>query len=117
MFREILSLLEQEVAEPEDIDAGVTERLGFRLAVLGPLKASDMTELDLLFKEVENLSPYFYHSIEVPKVLKEKIDRGELGLKTIKGFFQYEREDGSALLRESKDRDKKLVSLLNTLSQ
>jgi 3-hydroxybutyryl-CoA dehydrogenase len=115
MFREILSLLEQGVAGPEEIDAGITESFGFRLAVLGPLKAGDMAGLDLMYKGLEYLSPYFYHSTEVPKVLKEKIDRGELGLKTGKGFFQYEQEDGLALSRDSKNRDKKLLSLLNTL--
>jgi 3-hydroxybutyryl-CoA dehydrogenase len=117
MFREILSLLEQGVAGPEDIDAGVTGSFGLRLAVLGPLKTSDMTGLDLWCKGVETLSPYFYYSTEVPKVLKEKIDRGELGLKTGKGFFQYEQEDGLAQSRDIKDRDKKLLSLLKTLSQ
>lgn len=42
MFREILSLLKQGVAEPEEIDIGVKGNFGLRLAVLGPLATMDM---------------------------------------------------------------------------
>jgi 3-hydroxyacyl-CoA dehydrogenase len=50
-------------------------------------------------------------------VLSEKIERGDLGLKTGRGFFKYEQKEDSALSRHSKERDKKLLSLLKTLSQ
>jgi 3-hydroxyacyl-CoA dehydrogenase len=45
------------------------------------------------------------------------VEQGELGLKTGKGFFQYEQKESSALSKESKERDQKLLGLLKTLSQ
>jgi len=117
MFREALSLLEQGVAGPEDIDAGVSGSFGLRLAVSGPLRTSDMAGLDLWYKGVRGLSPHFYSSIEVPRILEEKVERGELGLKTGKGFFEYEQKEASALSKHSKERDKKLLSLLKVLSE
>jgi 3-hydroxybutyryl-CoA dehydrogenase len=116
MLREILSLLEQGVAEPEEIDIGVKGSFGLRLAVLGPLATMDMGGLDLLYKGMKYLYPFLNHSNEVQKVLEEKIGRGELGLKTGRGFFKYEQEEASALSRYAKERDKKLLYLLNILS-
>ena len=57
MLREILFLLEQGVADPEDIDAGVTNSFGLRLAVLGPLRTIDMAGLYPWCKGVQNLFP------------------------------------------------------------
>ena len=116
MFREVLSLLEQGVAEPEDIDVGVKGSFGLRLAVLGPLATMDMGGLDLLYKGMRYLYPFLNHSTEVQKVLEEKIERGEFGLKTGKGFFKYEQKEALALSSYSKERDKKLLYLLKLIS-
>jgi 3-hydroxybutyryl-CoA dehydrogenase len=35
----------------------------------------------------------------VPQVLKEKVDRGELGVKTGKGFYEYTPESAEELRR------------------
>jgi 3-hydroxybutyryl-CoA dehydrogenase len=117
MFREILSLLEQGIATPEDIDAAVRESFGFRLAVIGPLQTMDMGGLDLIYKGMIYLYPLIDRSIDVQETLSEKVERDELGLKKGKGFFQYEEKAASALSRHSKERDKRLLYLLKTLSQ
>ncbi len=115
MLREVLSLLEQGVAQPEDIDAGVTGSFGLRLAVLGPLATLDMGGLDLLCKGMKYLYPFLDHSQKMQKVLEEKVERGDLGLKTGKGFFKYDQKEGLAS-RYSKERDKNLLYLLKALS-
>ena len=117
MLREILSLLELGVATPEDIDAGVKGSFGIRLAVLGPLQTMDMGGLNLMYRGMKYLYPLIDRSIDVQKILGEKVERDELGLKTGKGFFQYEQEEALALARHSKERDKKLLHLLKTLLQ
>jgi 3-hydroxybutyryl-CoA dehydrogenase len=117
MSREILSLIEQGVAEPEDIDAAVKGSFGLRLAVLGPVTTMDMGGLDVLYKGMKYLYPFLDKSTDVQKILEEKFERGEFGLKTGKGFFQYQEEETLAPLRYRKDRDKKLLSLLRTLSE
>jgi 3-hydroxybutyryl-CoA dehydrogenase len=117
MFREILSLLERGVADPEDIDAAVKGSFGLRLAVLGPLATMDMGGLDVLYKGMKYLYPFLDSSTDVQKILGDKIERGEFGLKTGKGFFQYQQEEALAPLKYSKDRDKKLLFLLKILSQ
>ena len=117
MSREILSLIEQGVAEPEDIDVAVKGSFGLRLAVVGPLATMDMGGLDVLYKGMKYLYPFLDKSTDVQKILEEKIERGEFGLKTGKGFFKYQQEETLALLKYRKERDRKLLSLLKTLSQ
>ena len=116
MFREVLSLLEQGVAEPEDLDIGVTGSFGLRLAVIGPLATMDMGGLDLLYRGMKYLYPFLDRSTEVQRVLETKIEKGELGLKTGKGFFEYDRGEVSALSSDAQARDRKLLRLLKTLS-
>jgi 3-hydroxybutyryl-CoA dehydrogenase len=117
MLREIISLLELGVATAEDIDAGVKGSFGIRLAVLGPLQTMDMGGLDLMYKGMKYLYPLIDRSVDVQRIFGEKIERNELGLKTGRGFFQYEQKEASALSRQSKERDKQLLCLLKTLLQ
>jgi 3-hydroxybutyryl-CoA dehydrogenase len=77
----------------------------------------DMGGLDLMNKGMKRLYPLIDCSVEVQKILSEKIEQGAFGLKTGKGFFQYEQKEALALSRPSKERDKKLLYLLNALSE
>jgi len=45
------------------------------------------------------------------------VERDELGLKTGKGFFQYEEKEDLALSRHSKERDKRVLYLIKTISE
>jgi len=76
----------------------------------------DMGGLDVLYHGMKYLFPFLDRSTEVQRVLETKIEKGELGLKAGKGFFQYERGEASALSKHSKDRDRKLLRLLKALS-
>jgi 3-hydroxybutyryl-CoA dehydrogenase len=117
MYREILSLVENGVAEPADIDAAVQGSFGLRLAVLGPLSTMDMGGLEVLHKGMKFLYPFLDRSTEIQKTLREKVERGEFGLKTGKGFFEYRNGSMPGPAAYSKKRDKKLLSLLKTLSE
>lgn len=116
MLRETLALLEQGVATPEDIDAAVRGSFGFRLAVIGPLQTMDMAGLDLMGRGLKYLYPFLDRSVDVQKSLTGKAEGGELGLKTGKGFFQYEQKEAAGLSSPTKERDKKLLDLLKIIS-
>ena len=116
MFREVLSLLEQGMASPEDLDLAVKASFGLRLGVMGVLETMDLAGLDLMLKGTDYLYKYLDNAIEPHSVLKEKVDHHHLGAKTGKGFFLYppdEKQGTSAV----KERDKKLLAILKAANR
>ena len=118
MFREVLSLLEQGVASPEDIDTAVKGSFGLRLGVIGVLETMDMAGLDLMYKGTRHLYQYIDHSTEPQRVLQEKVEQGALGVKTGKGFFSYATGDTSeGTVSKVRERDHNLLKILKALGQ
>lgn len=106
MNREVYHLLEMGVASAEDIDRAVVTSIGFRLATLGPLVIRDLAGLDVTCKVDETLLTEINSSPQVNRLLKEMVERGDLGAKTGKGFFTYTPESLAELIRE---RDQKFI--------
>jgi 3-hydroxybutyryl-CoA dehydrogenase len=84
---EAMRMLEQDVASAEDIDKAM--ELGYNHP-MGPLKLTDLIGLDVRLAIAE----YLYATLgkaqyEPPKILQEKVKRGELGKKTGKGFYTW----------------------------
>jgi 3-hydroxybutyryl-CoA dehydrogenase len=113
MFREVLSLLEMGVAEPAEIDRAVMGSFGLRLPIIGPLKTVDLGGLDIWYKGMKYLYPFFDNSKEPQKVMREKVEAGSLGRKTGKGFFEYTSAGGGS--DEERERDRKMIKLLALL--
>ena len=84
---EAMRMLEQDVASAEDIDKAM--ELGYNHP-MGPLKLTDLIGLDVRLAIAE----YLYATLgkpqyEPPKILQEKVKKGELGKKTGKGFYTW----------------------------
>lgn len=84
---EAMRMLEQGVASAEDIDKAMV--LGYRHPI-GPLALSDLVGLDVRLAITQHLHREIGTDVfKPPKILVEKVQRGELGRKTKHGFFQY----------------------------
>lgn len=112
MFREIIGLLEEGVATPENIDKAVSGSFGIRLAAIGPLATVDLAGVDLWYTGAKNLYPFFDTSQEPQKLLADMVEKGFHGIKTGKGFFEYSAEGKANVIME---RDVKLLKLLKIL--
>ena len=55
----------------------------------GFYRAMDKMGLDLLYNNLIELEKQFGPRYRPAPLLKEKVDKGELGVKTGKGFFTY----------------------------
>ncbi len=84
---EAMRMIEQDVASVEDIDKAM--ELGYNHP-MGPLKLTDLIGLDVRLAIAEYLHATLGKpQYEPPKILKEKVKKGELGRKTGKGFYTW----------------------------
>lgn len=113
MFREVLALLEAEVASAEDIDKAVKGSFGLRLPILGPLTTADLGGLDIWYRGAKYLYQLLDCSETPQRVISEKVENGHFGSKTGKGFFDYMVDKVRAA--EIQARDVKLIELLRIL--
>jgi 3-hydroxybutyryl-CoA dehydrogenase len=89
IFREISYLLDEGVATPEDIDMAAKAMYGFRLSCIGPMEADDMIGLDTSARVSANLFKTLSNRTEPSATLLDKVNRGELGIKTGNGWYNY----------------------------
>jgi 3-hydroxybutyryl-CoA dehydrogenase len=83
---EAIRMLEEGVASAEDIDTGMA--LGYRWP-MGPLKLTDLVGLDVRLAVADYLTEQLGPRFEPPKLLRDKVKRGELGRKSGQGFFAW----------------------------
>jgi len=108
MYREIFSLLDQKVATPEDIDKVVMLSFGGRLSILGPLTIADFNGVHLFLEVQNNLLKYIDRSTEPAAILREMVEKGEIGTKRGKGFYNWDTEKINEITAK---RDEGLIRL------
>jgi len=106
--REIFFLLDNGYMTAEQLDIAVKASIIPRSMVLGLVQRYDFTGLDLSAKNLEN--PDFLEPPldNYPRSLVEHVARGELGVKSGKGFFDY---GGRTLEEILQERDLALLEV------
>ncbi len=92
LWREAISIVDQGIADPATVDEVIRNSFGIRLPVLGPLETADMVGLDLTLQIHNYILKYIERSTEPAPILKQKVEKGELGFKTGRGFQEWDRE-------------------------
>ena len=96
--REIDYLLDEGVVTPHDLDKAVKASFGFRLACLGPMEAEDMIGLDIAARVSGNIFKVLSNATKPSPVLVEKVNQGELGVKSGLGWYDYPEDEKQAIL-------------------
>ena len=96
--REVFYLLDNGYCDAEAIDLAAKASFIPRAVVLGLVKRMDFGGLDMTANNYKNRSYQMpEHGDELPRVLAEHVERGELGIKTQRGFYDYDGQDIEAL--------------------
>lgn len=107
--REVFYLLDNGYCDAEAIDLAAKASFIPRACVLGLCKRADFGGLDMTANNYKNHSYTMpEHGDEMPHVLEEHIEHGELGIKTGHGFYDYTGVDMEELKAK---RDKQLFEV------
>jgi 3-hydroxybutyryl-CoA dehydrogenase len=110
--REALFLLDNGYITPEQLDVAVKASIIPRAMVLGVVQRYDFTGLDLAYNNLQNEAFVDAAADHHPRSLVERVERGESGVKTGKGFFDYDDRPLEEILHE---RDAALLDVFNDM--
>ena len=112
VLRECMDIVEKDVATIEDVDAVMKYGLGFRYAAFGPFEVADFGGLDTFHHIASYLNKDLCDEKQVQKLIDDHYQKGEYGVKSKKGFYDYSNgKDEEALKR----RDEMFMLLAKTL--
>lgn len=90
--REVFSLIEMGAASPSDVEAALKYGPAFRYATTGQLEIADFGGLDIWCTVGDNLLPAMNNDQKSNSLLRRKVEKNQLGLKSGEGFFKYSGE-------------------------
>jgi 3-hydroxybutyryl-CoA dehydrogenase len=108
--REVFFLLDNGYITAEQLDLAVKASLAPRMMLLGLVQRYDFTGLDLSAANLRN-DQFVEPPIDnQPRSLLNLVEAGHLGVKTGRGFYDYQGKDLESILRE---RDHNLLKILH----
>ncbi len=89
MMREALYLINDGIVSPEGVDTAVRYGFGFRFIACGPIMQKEMSGWDTNYFVAGALYPHLYNNTGAAPVVKDLIDKGHIGMKTKRGFWEW----------------------------
>jgi 3-hydroxybutyryl-CoA dehydrogenase len=89
MIRECMNIVAEGIATAEDVDLAVKAGVGLRTPVYGVFEHADMVGLDLVKSVQDYVVPDLSTHAGASPIHNKKIDSGELGVKSGKGFLDW----------------------------
>ena len=114
LSREAFDLIDAGIVTPEDVDKAVRFGFGFRYLAAGPVLQRDHAGVEIHAAAGASIYPSLNNKGEIAQCLKEKVDSGNLGMKTGQGFYSW---DADAIKAERQRYDDLLRAGLKLLQK
>jgi 3-hydroxybutyryl-CoA dehydrogenase len=98
--RECAFILDEGICTPEDLNTAIKSSTGFRFACLGPMEVDDMIGLDICATVSGRVFPGLSNATGPSKLVVDKVAKGELGIKSGKGWYDYSGKTREEVLEE-----------------
>jgi 3-hydroxybutyryl-CoA dehydrogenase len=97
MVREAVNIVQEGIADAEAVDLAAKAGFGLRMPVYGILEHQDIVGLDLGAKVVDYVTRDLNNEPGMPRLMREMLDRGDVGVKSGKGFYDWSEKDDGAI--------------------
>lgn len=116
LLKEAMSIAEEGIASPEDIDTVVRTTFGFRLGFFGPFAIADQAGLDVYAGGFRTFEENFGERLATPRLVQEAVENDRRGVKNGKGLTKdYTPEEVKALVAYRNKAYSEMGRLLRTL--
>ncbi len=112
LWREAISLVERGICDASSVDTVIKACFGRRLAVLGPLENADLVGLDLTLDIHAQVLADLETRPGPSPLLEAMVERGELGMKSGRGFYAWTPEQAAAVRARVSHHLQKLERIL-----
>jgi 3-hydroxybutyryl-CoA dehydrogenase len=102
-----MGLIDEGVAGPHEIDSAIKLSLGIRLPIVGVVQSLDFAGLDMVLDVMRNSGKM--------SLVAEKVNKGHLGAKTSRGFYEYQGRSETEILKKRDELYLKLLAYLKEL--
>lgn len=112
ILHEAYHLIGAGVVTAADVDKVAKRLFGPRMCITGLIEQKDISGLDTHALAQQAIVPYLWHGAEPNPLVQEKYARGDLGLKTGQGFYDWRGRDADAVRRAAEARLARLLAFL-----
>lgn len=113
ILHEAYYLIEQGIVSVEDVDRAARRLFGPRMCITGLIEQKDLSGLDTHALAQQAIVPHLWHGAEPSRIVQEKYERGDLGLKTGKGFYDWSGKDPAQVRKDVNTRLARLLEFLD----
>jgi 3-hydroxybutyryl-CoA dehydrogenase len=112
ILHEAYHLLESGIATAEMIDKVAKHLLGPRLCITGLLEQKDLAGLEMHAQAQRSIVPTLSHTNVPSAYLQDMVARGDVGVRSGRGFYDWHGRDGAAVGRRAAARLERLLAYL-----
>jgi 3-hydroxybutyryl-CoA dehydrogenase len=112
ILHEAYHLLESGIATAEMIDNVAKKLLGPRMCITGLLEQKDLAGLEMHAQAQRSIVPTLSHTGVPNAYLQDMVARGDVGIRSGRGFYDWRNRDGAATQRRASDRLQRLLAYL-----
>ena len=112
LMREALSLVEDGIATPEDIDTAVRYSFGFRYAAVGPMTQKEISGWEGMTLAAELIYPSLSNITAPPACISNLVKNGKTGINKGEGFRSWSPEEATMMKKNYEERLKAAFAVL-----
>lgn len=112
ILHEAYYLIEQGIVSAGDVDRVAGLLLGPRMCISGLIKQKDISGLDTHALAQQAIVPHLWHGAQPSRLVQDKYERGDLGLKTGRGFYDWSGSDPVEVRKAAGERLARLLTFL-----